>query len=737
MVRRHVLSIGLWIAMTGLTWAGAFAPIDDTLMDWRFSLFKRAPTQSVAVVEIDPDSLAKLQKWPWSRSVYADVVRNLQAAGARAVGIDVDFSSLSDAPGDKAFRDALAERPGEVVLSAFLQPQSAALRATAPHSFFLEHAAVANVNLVVEPSGIARRGWFGTETRDGYLSSFASSLAGFPPTQAGTFYIDFSIDPRRIPRLSIADVATGTFDPSSVAGRNILIGATAVELGDEYSAPVYGLLPGVVLHALSYESLVQGRALFRVHPLFALPFAAFVLLFLRRPRDDWTWTRFALLHAGVCLGTLGIPTVLQVLTPVSVDVAPVLVMQAMCVGLTTLRELERRARDVLRHQREVARHQALIALVVRDSSDGIIITDEFGKVVVFNDRAASLLGIGPADWTGHSLIKLIPDFPVYPTARAERHVAAIDSVVPVMWEYAVPSGDTMRTLEIVEDWTTYSGRLDDLAETAEERKVFAYSLRDITARKHIERSEREAKQAAIAASQAKSHLIASMSHELRTPLNAIIGFSQLLREETFGPLGSENYKTFSADINNCGQHLLSIVNDILQVAKIEAGEVEIRTDEFELGALIKDSAAQFSTEITYGRKTIRIDVPEQLRLTSDERLIRRALSQLLSNAVKFTREGDTINVTASASEIDGVQIEIRDTGVGVDPDFLSRLTDSFYQADGALNRTHEGMGLGLYLVKKYVELLAGDLTLESEKNAFFSARIELPATCLARQRDAA
>ena len=667
-----------------------------------------------------------------------------KAAGAKAVGIDVDFSSLSDLAGDSAFRDALGERPGDVVLSAFLQPQSPGttgegLRATAPHPFFLERAAVASVNLVVEPNGLARRGWFGSDTADGYLSSFAASLAGVPPTYTGSFHIDYSIDPRRIARLSIADVAAGTFDPRSVAGRTVLIGATAFELGDEYSAPVYGLLPGVVLHALSYESLVQGRALFRIPPVFILPLAAFVLVFLRRPRDDWTWARFAILHAAVCLVTLGIPAALQALTPISVDVAPILVMQAICVGLTTLRELERRARDVLFHQREVARQQALIALVVRDSSDGIVITDEFGKIVVFNDRAAALLNVGPADCRGHGLTELIPDFPVDPKARTAWTAAAAASLdfLPVVSEYVVTNGDAMRTLEIVEDWTTYSGHLNEKASAGEDRKVFAYSLRDITARKHIERSEREAKQSAIAASQAKSHLIASMSHELRTPLNAIIGFSQMLREETLGPLGNKDYKTFAADIHSSGRHLLAIVNDILQVAKIEAGDVEIRADEFELGALIKKCAAEFSADVAHAQKTIRIAVPDQLTLNSDEGLVGRALSQLLSNAVKFTRPGDVIEVTASASETDGVQIEVHDSGVGVDPDLLSRLTDPFYQADGSLKRNHDGMGLGLYLVKKYVELLAGDLTLESDKGAFFKARIELPATCLSRYRNAA
>jgi PAS domain S-box-containing protein len=743
-IRRHAVGVGLFVCVCGLTLTGTLTPIDDALMDWRFGLFKRAPTNSLVVVEIDPESLAKLPGWPWSRSVHADVVRNLQAAGSRTIGFDVDFSSVSDADADGALRDALSTRPGDVVLPVFLQPESRGdaskgLRETAPHPYFLEHAAVAGVNLIVEPSGIARRGWYGTDTTEGYRSSFASSLAGVPANQAGSFYIDFSIDPAQLARLSFADVATGTFDPRAVSGRNVLVGATAVELGDEYSAPIYGLLPGVLLHALSYESLVQGRALLRVHPLFSLPLVVLVLAFLRRPRDDWPWTRSVVPHAAAFLALLVIPAAVQAVVPVSLDVGPVVAAQVLCIGLTTLSELERRARQVILHQREVARHQALIALVVRDSSDGIVITDELGKVVVFNNRAAELLGLKQSDWSGLPLSEVVPDFPVYAAhneAQAQTVVAAERPSLQVS-EYVPAGGDGTRTLEIVVDTTTYRERGEAQRGATAQRKVVAYSLRDITARKHIEKSEREAKQAAIAASQAKSHLIAAMSHELRTPLNAIIGFAQLLREESFGPLGSDSYRAFSTDIQKCGEHLLSVVNDILQVAKLEAGDIRIETDEFELKALVDGCIAEFAADIAGGRKTVSVRVPDQLVLNSDERLVRRALLQLLSNAVKFTREGDRIEVTASASEIDGVQIEIFDTGVGVGREHIRRLTEAFYQADASLSRGHEGMGLGLYLVNKYVGLLAGDLTLESDKDSFFRARIDLPVTCLSQNRQAA
>jgi two-component system cell cycle sensor histidine kinase PleC len=262
-------------------------------------------------------------------------------------------------------------------------------------------------------------------------------------------------------------------------------------------------------------------------------------------------------------------------------------------------------------------------------------------------------------------------------------------------------------------------------------------LRDVTARRATERAEKEAKEAALAANEAKSHFIAVMSHELRTPLNGIIGFSKILREESFGPLGSDNYKTFAGDIHDCGQQLLSIVNDILQVARLDAGEVKIQMEDFEIGRVIEACAAEFSAEIERASKTMRIAVPAQLRLHADERLLRGALFQLLSNSVKFTRVGDLIDIKLSARDSGGVRIEISDTGIGVDAAQLPRLTEAFYQADASLSRSHGGTGLGLYIVKRYVELHGGVLTLETEKNSFFRACIDLPAACLSQFRDAA
>ena len=642
------------------------------------------------------------------------------------------------------FRDSLAARPGEVILPIFFQRESqtdpqSALRQTVPNSFFLEHAVVASVNLTIDPGGSARRGWYGFATQDGYRASFAATLADIPPTYEGAFHIDFSIDPSRIPRLSIANVAAGAFDPSIVAGRKILIGATAVELGDEFVAPVHGLLPGVIFHALSYESLVQGRALIRVHYLVALPLVALLFFFLFFPRKDWTWSRVAALHVGVFLCTIALPIVLQAVTPISLDVAPILAAQFICVVFMMEKELERRAREMIRQKLEIAHQNTLVALAVQNSTDGIIITDELGWIEVLNDRAASLLAIKQTIRIGLVLGDLVPNFPVFLAERAETNQPnpASKKQISVSSEYDARFGGNAHVLEVIGTQTTYTGRRVGTKGSNRERLVYAYSLRDITARKNIERAEKQAKELAVAASNTKSQLIATMSHELLTPLNAILGFSKILRNQMGRQASGEKEKEYAGYIRDNGKRLHSMVDDVLQVAKLESGEINANASEFVPKTLIEDCASQFASDIEAAGKKIWIAVPEQLTVNGDQELLRRVLVHLLSNAMKFTNEGDVINVDVLACDVDGLRIEICDTGAGVSEAHLVKLYDPFYQADSSRSRSHDGAGLGLYLAKKYVELHSGALSFESDENAFFKAIIQLPPSCLVRRRNAA
>ncbi|MFQ5786207.1 MAG: sensor histidine kinase, partial [Alphaproteobacteria bacterium] len=209
--------------------------------------------------------------------------------------------------------------------------------------------------------------------------------------------------------------------------------------------------------------------------------------------------------------------------------------------------------------------------------------------------------------------------------------------------------------------------------------------------------------------------LANMSHELRTPLNAIIGFSEMIRDGVFGPLGDPKYKEYAVDINASGAHLLEIINDILDLSKIEAGKLKIEETIVDVPrvvqgcfTLIKDRAA--SGGITLSQRL----APDLPALRADERKLKQILINLLSNAIKFTPAGGSVVLHAELNERGEFSIGVADTGIGIAAEDIPKVMSSFGQADGSLNRKYEGTGLGLPLTKALVELHGGTFELESK-----------------------
>jgi len=216
-----------------------------------------------------------------------------------------------------------------------------------------------------------------------------------------------------------------------------------------------------------------------------------------------------------------------------------------------------------------------------------------------------------------------------------------------------------------------------------------------------------------AANRHKSDFLANMSHELRTPLNAIIGFSEVLQEKLFGELNDKQAE-YTSDILTSGQHLLSLINEILDLSKVEAGRMDLELAPFDLPLAI-DNARTFVREraTKHGIK-LDVDVDERLGVyLGDERKIKQILLNLLSNAVKFTPEGGRISITANKTD-SGVEISVSDTGIGIPPTEQPTIFEEFRQVGGDYAHKKEGTGLGLTLAKKFVELHGGKIWVESE-----------------------
>ncbi|MES1990272.1 MAG: PAS domain-containing sensor histidine kinase [Pseudomonadota bacterium] len=256
------------------------------------------------------------------------------------------------------------------------------------------------------------------------------------------------------------------------------------------------------------------------------------------------------------------------------------------------------------------------------------------------------------------------------------------------------------------------------------------ALQDVTARRREAEALREARDQATDSSKSKSEFLANMSHELRTPLNAIIGFSEALERELFGPVGNPRYREYAVDIHDSGVHLLNLINDILDLSKIEAGHFKLHEDESDLDSIIASACRIVRHRAQQASISIETRLPKPaVSLVVDERAMKQILINLVSNAVKFSNDGSTVCVEASVSN-QGLRIAVIDQGIGIAEDDIPKALSPFTQIDGTLSRTHEGTGLGLPLAKHMTELHGGCLTIVSTVGKGTTVYVDLPASRL-------
>ena len=250
---------------------------------------------------------------------------------------------------------------------------------------------------------------------------------------------------------------------------------------------------------------------------------------------------------------------------------------------------------------------------------------------------------------------------------------------------------------------------------------------DITELKNAEAALSAAKDEALTANRAKSEFLAHMSHELRTPLNSILGFTQVMKEEVFGPLGHAKYLDYAMSVNQSGQHLLALINDILDISKIESGEVTLEEAVFDLRETV-DACIRMVTGQTGEPETrIAFNASENARFfKGDERIIKQVVLNLLSNAMKFTPSGKSIMVTIGLNEDAGIVVEVADRGCGIASEDIEKVLEPFGQVRSGAHQSHAGTGLGLSLSKMLTELHGGGLSIESKLGEGTTVRLSFP-----------
>ncbi len=251
---------------------------------------------------------------------------------------------------------------------------------------------------------------------------------------------------------------------------------------------------------------------------------------------------------------------------------------------------------------------------------------------------------------------------------------------------------------------------------------------DITERHRSQEALRHAKEEAEIANRTKSEFLANISHELRTPLNAVIGFSEVLEGEMFGALGDFRYKTYAQDIQDSGRHLLSLINDILDLSKVESGNYALHDDQVELKGIAIACLRVVASRARQAKVALKEEIPAHLPpMRGDERAMKQILLNLLSNAVKFTPADGEVLISAAMQPEGGLSVSVKDTGIGIAKENIDKALSPFGQVDSRLARKYEGTGLGLPLTKRLAELHGGWLTIDSTIGEGTQVTIGFPA----------
>ncbi len=711
----HLL-IALFVGVIYL--AGGVNFLERRLTDLRFELFGSNASGGLVIVEIDPESLREVGVWPWPRRLHATVLNNLFAAGANRVGMTVDFSSKSNEHDDAILEEALTRFRGKVIFPVFVQKAhvqavSSDLVTRIPLPRFRHHVVVASVNEFPEADGLVRQTIHQVKWNKETVLTMPAVMSGVDGWGEAALAINYGIDPATIPRVSYSNILNGRFDPGLIVGRNVIIGATALELGDWLAVPVYQALPGVMVHALAYESIVQGIGLRSVSDGVILGFVVLVSLLLGPWLADLPWR---LGGTGLIIGivvALGIGGVAHTIFSISVDTTPWIFVGMLSYGFGLVRQIDHQSVRIFVNSMAERHNKTMIRNLAENTSDGIIAVRFDGLINFTNPAADHLFGYGPGELLDLPIDSILPavnfrtdeDPPEAPITPQPHELMGRRRGEP----------SAVLPLEVLKS-TVELNRENDRWERRDRSRVSViYTVRDISARKEAERILIEARQDAENANMAKSVFLANMSHELRTPLNAIIGFSQAIQNNLYGPVGNPKYEEYINDIEGAGVHLLGFIDDLLDVAKIETKQLKLVEERVDLTELM--NACERVIKTSFPEDAYRIshfsanDLPP---IHADSRRVRQIVINLVANAINHAGGSSLIEVDAFMSSSGGITIRVADKGKGIAAKYLPQVFKPFVQINVTdATTTAGGSGLGLALVKTLVELHGGKIEIES------------------------
>ena len=395
--------------------------------------------------------------------------------------------------------------------------------------------------------------------------------------------------------------------------------------------------------------------------------------------------------------------------------------------LCTLKRQQLAAARLRQGEARLRRQTSLLQSTLENIGEGLSVFDSQGRLVAWNSRFCELLDL-PPDLAANAPLRDIL------TLQAIRGDFGDDDSEAEIAERLVRFYHDVPT---VKERATPGGRILQIRRRAMPDGAVVSVYSDITDIKSSERKLIQARSQAEMANRSKSDFLANMSHELRTPLNAIIGFSEIISHELFGPMGNEKYLEYMKDIHKSSLLLLSIINDVLDMSKIEAGKLELSKEMLNIQNVIADVARMMNERAeSRGIELIAHPFDAKVDIWADERAMKQILLNLLSNAIKFSKEGGKVYVRVIADEPTLAVVEFEDHGIGMDEEEQERALQPFGQAKPATTRNYGGTGLGLPITKGLVEAHGGKLTITSRPGRGTIVRVILPTESKALQSTA-